>query len=144
MKNQLLERPGRRVYTLPPGAPQGRKVQSVGPHNPRPWSRRIHKRKVLLVIGDLFVVNTMLFIAQVGRATIEPSLESLRRHCYWFATLSILWLVVGRALGIYKLPQAYKLQYALKSTLPAAFMLVRSERRRRVALAEISTSPAGA
>jgi hypothetical protein len=43
----------------------------------------------------LLVVNMMLFIAQVGRAQLEPSWESVLGHFYWFATLSSLWLFFG-------------------------------------------------
>jgi exopolysaccharide biosynthesis polyprenyl glycosylphosphotransferase len=83
----------------------------------RRWFLRIPKRKVLLVAGDLLVVNICLFITQALRAKLGPSWESIWRHSYWFATLSIMWLVVGWSLGSFKLPQAYGVPYSLKTAL---------------------------
>jgi exopolysaccharide biosynthesis polyprenyl glycosylphosphotransferase len=78
---------------------------------------------VLLVAGDLLVVSMMLFISQVGRNKLEPSWESLWGHSYWFATLSILWLIVGRVLGSFKLPEAYSVPYSLKFALATAVIV---------------------
>jgi hypothetical protein len=106
-----------------------REIASSDQVQPADWpkarrrTRPISKRAVLLLVGDLLVVNLMLFIAQAGRAKLGPSWESLWRHCYWFATLSILWLVVGRVLGIYNLPKAYSVPHSLKSTLSAAVIV---------------------
>ncbi len=123
MNSQSLAQPARPVAALSREMASSGQVQPADRPRARRWVRPIYKRRVLLVVGDLLAVNMMLFIAQVGRATLEPSWESLWRHSYWFATLSILWLVFGRALGIYKLPKVYNVHHSLKSTLSTAVIV---------------------
>jgi exopolysaccharide biosynthesis polyprenyl glycosylphosphotransferase len=114
---------GLRISAMPRERIPSAQVQSGYWARVRRWVPPIYKRAVLLVVGDLALVNLMLFVTQVGRGRLELSWPSLWTHAHWFATLSILWLVVGRFLGIYHLPKAYSAVYSLKSTLSAAVIV---------------------
>jgi exopolysaccharide biosynthesis polyprenyl glycosylphosphotransferase len=88
-----------------------------------PWYRKFSMRKLILVTGDLIVVNGILLVIQLWRGELSPSWEGLRNHCYWFVTMSILWLLVGAVFRIYSLPKAYSVVHSLKSTLSAAIVV---------------------
>lgn len=121
MNNQILEGTPARSTTVSSNLRRA----SVPVHSLRVPPRRprfgpIHKRGLLLWVGDLLVVNAALLVSQLGQGNLDLSWSSVERRCYWFVSISLLWIICGKAWGIFKLPQAYHLPRCLKGPMSVA------------------------
>jgi exopolysaccharide biosynthesis polyprenyl glycosylphosphotransferase len=70
---------------------------------PRKLSRRmtLSERRSLLLLGDLLAVNVALVVAAMIWQDPPFSLAHLLPYYKWFATLSVVWLILGLALDVY-------------------------------------------
>lgn len=59
------------------------------------------ERRFLLSVVDLIVVNGMLMVAMAIWNNLPPSLPVYSANYKWFATLSLLWFIVGQTLDMY-------------------------------------------
>ncbi len=64
------------------------------------------ERKLLLAVGDLFVLNAAFFAGLLVRPGWVPGLKNLWAHAYWFAVLSAVWIIVIQLLDGYDLAKA--------------------------------------
>lgn len=71
-----------------------------------PLRLQFSERKLLLVMGDLSILNGALLIMLLYRGDLAFSAPDLWTHLPWFMILSVIWLLVGFFLRIYELPRA--------------------------------------
>ncbi len=82
---------------------------ALGRQKPVSWLRlRLQEHKLILAVGDLICVNVALGLTLSLRANLSlgPLLPS--EQLPWFALISLLWVGLGVALGIYDLSLAAK------------------------------------
>jgi exopolysaccharide biosynthesis polyprenyl glycosylphosphotransferase len=123
MNDQMPSEAQVKISSWPAGAVASASAHLAEKNQVGRQSRSIYKRAVGLIIGDLLVVNAMLFFAEVGRANLEPTFESIFAHSYWFISMSVLWLVCGAGAGIYTLPRAFNWTEIWKPTLATALIV---------------------
>ncbi|MBM3189334.1 MAG: hypothetical protein FJZ90_11510, partial [Chloroflexi bacterium] len=101
---------------------------SVG--SDRPLLRRVARstmtlaeRRLLLILVDLLLINASLALAASIWSYFEFTSSYLQFTAKWFITLSVLWLVLGSALGIYNLARAGSITSGLYSSVTAALVI---------------------
>jgi exopolysaccharide biosynthesis polyprenyl glycosylphosphotransferase len=67
---------------------------------------RFSERKLLLVVIDLFILNTTLWITLISRGTLQPEWEAIWNKIHWFLLLNALWIIIGSYLEVYNLRRA--------------------------------------
>jgi exopolysaccharide biosynthesis polyprenyl glycosylphosphotransferase len=123
MDNELLQQLDIQLAALSRQMRLSDRVQWADNRQSRRWVPPVHKRRVLLVGGDLLVLNTALFLTQLVQTNLEPPWRSSWAHFLCLPALSALWLVVGWTLGSYRFPKVYQVMYSLKATLSTAVIV---------------------
>lgn len=95
------------------------------PHVPS-LSIRISERRLLLFIGDAFLLNVVLLIGVVLFADFPLTAEAILANIKWFITLTVVWYVCAQFFDCYSLPRASSTAASVKSVLMAvtATMLI--------------------
>ena len=87
------------------------------------WRLSFGARRLLLRLGDLFLINWALFMVEVFLAGLPLSIESLVGPLKWYVTLSLLWLLVASALNIYDLARTASTTYSVMDASLAAVLV---------------------
>lgn len=97
MKNQMTETiPGLKKYKR---TTDGRlRLPGLG--------LRVSERKLLLIVGDLFVLNVALFFYLIARSNFNRTIDQLWDRLPWFIVFSLLWWIVSLFIGTYNLARA--------------------------------------
>ncbi len=77
------------------------RVVSRAYHRARGLRLTLTDRRLLLLCGDILLINGALVAAMAIWNNLSPSFEILSANYKWFATLSLLWYVVGQTLDLY-------------------------------------------
>jgi exopolysaccharide biosynthesis polyprenyl glycosylphosphotransferase len=123
MDNELPQQLGIQLAALSRQIRLSDREQWADKRPSRRWVGPVHKRRVLLVLGDLLVLNASLFITQIGQTKLVPPWGAPWSQFFRLPALSAVWLVVGWALGSYKFPNVYQAMYSLKATLSTAVIV---------------------
>ena len=91
--------------------------QSRTGHRPLGIRLRLSDRKLLLVLGDMGMLNIALLITLAFRHEILSFATMDLRHWLWFISLNALWLIAGTIFDIYNLSKAF-------SVMPSVWSVV--------------------
>jgi len=86
-------------------------------------SLTLSERRWLLTLGDLLAVNSALIVAAAIWQDFPLSPVPLLASFKWFATLSVVWLILGSALDVYDPARAASTAYSLLNSGVAALVV---------------------
>lgn len=67
---------------------------------------RVSERKLLLIAGDLFILNFAFLIYIMARDDFAQTMDKLWDRLPWFVVFSLLWLLMSAFVGTYNLARA--------------------------------------
>ncbi len=80
------------------------------------------ERKLLLALGDLFVLNAAFLAGLFVRRDFMPGLTNLWTHAYWLVLLSAVWIMVAQLLDGYDLAKAANAMRSIATAVGAVLL----------------------
>lgn len=81
---------------------------------------RMSERKLLLAVGDIFLLNAALILSLWLRTDLLPEWRAVFAVYKWFVTLIVVWGVMAAVFDVYNLVRAASTSCSVRATLGAA------------------------